>query len=215
MLGDPRFAALGVRDSRLVVPYDMALDPASLTRYAPVLDLARARGVRVLVSFAASARAPRPLPSARAYARAVRAFRARFPSVDELGTWNEANHASQPTARHPGPWKRAHPPPAAAAPPPRPGGAAVPGAAPRVPRLPDRGGRRARPARLHALDPGVPPRGGRRADLGAARLRRRQPLPRRLGAPSAAGDRRARPGLAHRDRRRRALRALVRLRRAP
>src|SRR3954451_24686120 len=102
MLGDPRFAALGVRDSRLVVPYDMALDPASLARYAPVLDLARARGVRMLVSFAASARAPRRLPSARAYTRAVRAFRARFPWIDELGTWNEANHASQPTDRHPG-----------------------------------------------------------------------------------------------------------------
>jgi hypothetical protein len=102
MLGDPRFAALGVRDSRLVVPYDLALDPPSLARYAPVLDLARARGVRMLVSFAASARAPRRLPSAQAYGRAVRAFRARFPWIDELGTWNEANHASQPTARHPG-----------------------------------------------------------------------------------------------------------------
>jgi hypothetical protein len=102
MLGDPRFAALGVRDSRLVVPWDVAVDPASLARYAPVLDLARARGVRMLVSFAASARTPRRLPSASAYGRAVRAFRARFPWVTELGAWNEANHASQPTARHPG-----------------------------------------------------------------------------------------------------------------
>jgi hypothetical protein len=102
MLNDPRFAALGVRDSRLVVPYDVALDPASLARYAPVLDLAHARGVRMLVSFAASARTPRRLPSVRAYTRAVRAFGARFPWVSELGTWNEANHASQPTARHPG-----------------------------------------------------------------------------------------------------------------
>jgi hypothetical protein len=67
-----------------------------------VLDLARARGVRMLVSFAASARTPRRLPSARAYGRAVRAFRARFPWIADLGTWNEANHVSQPTARHPG-----------------------------------------------------------------------------------------------------------------
>src|SRR3954470_14899732 len=102
MLGDPRFAALGVRDSRLVVPYDMALDPVPLARYAPVLDLARARGVRMLVSFAASARAPARLPSVRAYRRAARAFRARLPWVHDLGAWNEANHASQPTARHPG-----------------------------------------------------------------------------------------------------------------
>jgi hypothetical protein len=31
----------------------------------------------------------------------VLAFRARFPWVHDLGAWNEANHASQPTARHP------------------------------------------------------------------------------------------------------------------
>ena len=102
MLEDPRFAALGVRDSRLVVPYDVALDPVQLERYAPVLELARARAVRMLVSFAASARAPAHLPSVRSYRRAVRAFRARFPWVHDLGAWNEANHASQPTARHPG-----------------------------------------------------------------------------------------------------------------
>src|SRR4051812_31249348 len=102
MLDDPRFAALGVRDSRLVVPYDLAADPAQLARYAPVLELARARGVRMLVSFAASPRAPGHLPSVHEYRRGVRAFRARFPWVHDLGAWNEANHASQPTARHPG-----------------------------------------------------------------------------------------------------------------
>jgi hypothetical protein len=67
-----------------------------------VLDLAHAETVRMLVSFAASASVSRRLPSARAYGRAARAFLARFPWIDELGTWNEANHASQPTARHPG-----------------------------------------------------------------------------------------------------------------
>ncbi|MFL5688360.1 MAG: hypothetical protein ACJ77I_05180 [Chloroflexota bacterium] len=102
MLEDPRFAALGLRDSRIVVPYDVAVDPVPLARYAPVLDLAGARGGRMIVSFAASARAPARLPSVRAYRRAARAFRARFPWVHDLGAWNEANHASQPTARHPG-----------------------------------------------------------------------------------------------------------------
>src|SRR4051812_4079472 len=102
MLEDPRFAALGLRDSRIVVPYDVAVDPVPLARYAPVLDLARARGVRMLVSFAASARTPARLPSARSYRRAVRAFRTRFPWVHDLGAWNEANHVLQPTARHPG-----------------------------------------------------------------------------------------------------------------
>src|SRR3954469_20263416 len=40
-LEDPRFAALGLGDSRLVVPYDVAGRPAQLARYAPVLDAAR------------------------------------------------------------------------------------------------------------------------------------------------------------------------------
>ena len=102
MLDDPRFAALGVHETRIVVPYDVAVDPAQLARYAPVIDLARDRGVRMLVSFAASARTPARLPSARSYRLAVRAFRVRFPWVHDLGAWNEANHASQPTARHPG-----------------------------------------------------------------------------------------------------------------
>jgi hypothetical protein len=102
MLDDPRFAALGLRDSRLVVPYDVAVRPQQLERFAPVLDTARARGVRMLVSFGASADVPLRLPSAAAYRRAVHAFRVRFPWVHDLGAWNEANHASQPTARHPG-----------------------------------------------------------------------------------------------------------------
>jgi hypothetical protein len=101
MLSDPRFAALGLRDSRLVVPYDVAIDPAQLARYAPVLETARARRIRMLVSFAARPAAPAHVPSVREYRRAVRAFRARFPWVHDLGAWNEANHASQPTARHP------------------------------------------------------------------------------------------------------------------
>jgi hypothetical protein len=102
MLADPRFAALGLRDSRLVVPYDIASEPAQLARYAPILDTARARRIRMLVSFSARGDAPAHLPSVREYGRAVRAFRARFPWVHDLGAWNEANHASQPTARHPG-----------------------------------------------------------------------------------------------------------------
>jgi hypothetical protein len=67
-----------------------------------VLETARARGVRMLVSFGARPAAPAHLPSVREYRRAVLAFRARFPWIRDLGAWNEANHRSQPTARHPG-----------------------------------------------------------------------------------------------------------------
>jgi hypothetical protein len=101
MLADPRFDALGLRDTRIVLPYDVATDPAQLARYGPVLDVAHAREMRVLVAFNRREDAPRRLPSAREYGAAVRAFRARFPWVRDVTTWNEANHAGQPTARHP------------------------------------------------------------------------------------------------------------------
>jgi hypothetical protein len=100
MLDDARFAALGLTDTRVVVPYDVATDPGELARYAPFLDEANARAIRVLVAFGAGAD-PARLPSTRTYARAVRAFRNRFPWIRDVTTWNEANHASQPTARHP------------------------------------------------------------------------------------------------------------------
>ena len=101
MLDDARFAALGLRDSRVVVPYDVASDPAQLARYAPILDAAHARRIRMLVAFAGRPDAPAHLPSVREYRAAVRAFRARFPWIHDFGAWNEANHSSQPTARHP------------------------------------------------------------------------------------------------------------------
>jgi hypothetical protein len=101
MLADPRFAALGIRDTRVVVPYDVASDAAQLARFAPILDTAHARRIRVLVAFGPRAGAPRHLPAVREYRRAIRGFRARFPWAHDLGAWNEANHALQPTARHP------------------------------------------------------------------------------------------------------------------
>src|SRR4029077_8307946 len=78
-----------------------AVDSDQLARYAPFLDAAHARRLRVLVAFNAAAGSNR-LPTVRAYPQAMRAFRARFPWAHDLGTWNEANHAAQPTARHPG-----------------------------------------------------------------------------------------------------------------
>ncbi len=193
MLSDERFTALGVEDTRIVVPYDVALDPVQLARYAPFLDTAHAREIRVLVAFNGPAASTR-LPSVRAYTRAMRAFRARFPWVRDLGTWNEANHASQPTARHP---RRA---------------AQYFNALRAL----------CRSCRIVAAD--VLDQAGfatwirtfrrtarGRADLGPAQLRRRQPRPRRLDPAPAPRDRRARLGVAHGDGRGRALRALVRL----
>ena len=64
---------------------------------------ARAANVKVLLGFGRS-RDPklvRKLPSVRAYEREFQKFRARYPDVDEFIAWNEANHCSQPTCRHP------------------------------------------------------------------------------------------------------------------
>jgi len=101
MLADPRFAGLGLRDTRVIVPYDLASHAAQLARFAPVLDTAHARHIRVLVAFGPRIGAMRHLPSVREYRRAVRGFRGRFPWVHDLSAWNEANHKSQPTARRP------------------------------------------------------------------------------------------------------------------
>jgi hypothetical protein len=62
--------------------------------------------VEPLVSFSAATgsrcpRRPCRLPSARAYRTAFRAFRHRYPWVRLVSPWNEANHRSQPTFKHP------------------------------------------------------------------------------------------------------------------
>jgi hypothetical protein len=101
MLNDPRFSALGVTDTRVVLPYNVVSDAAQLARYAPILDTAQARGIRVLVAFTGRADRARHLPSVREYTGALRGFRARFPWIRDLSAWNEANHAQQPTARRP------------------------------------------------------------------------------------------------------------------
>ena len=101
MLDDPRFQALGVKHMRIVVPYDVMDDPQALARYSPVFEQARAHRVRVLVAFNHSARRASRLPSVAEYTRNLRAFRVRFPWVNEITVWNEGNHATQPTYRNP------------------------------------------------------------------------------------------------------------------
>jgi hypothetical protein len=103
MFSDPRFANLGIRDVRFVVPYDVLTDPVQTARLDLWLAASRARHIRPLVAFAHSSRPGRlkHLPSVREYRRTWRAFHRRYPSVKLVSPWNEANHVSQPTARHP------------------------------------------------------------------------------------------------------------------
>lgn len=105
LFDDARFHATGIRNARLVVPYDVVKAGGWPLAVAD-LWLARAQrdGVEPLISFghALSKRRQLRLPSVREYAARVAEFRARYPWVREYSTWNEANLASaQPTGRYP------------------------------------------------------------------------------------------------------------------
>jgi hypothetical protein len=65
------------------------------------LAAARAAGVEPLVTFGASRVKPSSLPTVAQFRALFRAFRARYPKVHVFAPWNEANHASQPTADDP------------------------------------------------------------------------------------------------------------------
>ena len=103
MFTDEAFAPLGVRDARFVAAYDAlgnAVERAELDVY---LQAARAAHVRVLLGFGHS-RDPRlahTVPSVKRFEREFVKFRERYPWVRDYLTWNEANHCSQPTCRHP------------------------------------------------------------------------------------------------------------------
>lgn len=104
MFDDPRFAALELEHVRLVTSYDVACRPGVDRDSADTwLAGARRTGARPLVAFSFSPREGErwKLPSYRTYLRCFRAFRARYPWVRDYNPWNEANHSSQPTFRHP------------------------------------------------------------------------------------------------------------------
>ena len=103
MFSDPRFAALGIRDSRVVVEWDTFAFEDKARRLDAWMAAARAAGVRPLVAIEHSwtLGRQRMVPSARQYATLFRALRQRYPEVRTFSPWNEANHPSQPTARRP------------------------------------------------------------------------------------------------------------------
>jgi Glycosyl hydrolase catalytic core len=101
---DGRLKALGLREARLIVPWDAATsEPAAVQAW---LDAAAADGMAPHVAFGhlAGEKCPsRPCqaPSRSQFRAAVRAFINRFPQVRTYTSWNEANHESQPTATAP------------------------------------------------------------------------------------------------------------------
>jgi len=104
MFDDPRFAALGLEHVRVVTAYDVVCHPGPEQSYLDAWLAAAARtGARPLVAFSFSPRRGQrwKLPSYRTYLRCFQAFRARYPQVQDFNPWNEPNHSSQPTFRHP------------------------------------------------------------------------------------------------------------------
>lgn len=100
---DPNFRALGVKRTRLIVPYNAAQIPSE--RAATDAWMAAARGARqeIVVAFNPDpgARCPaRPcsMPSVRSYRRAVTAFHRRWGRFVRIyQPWNESNSRTQPT----------------------------------------------------------------------------------------------------------------------
>ncbi len=104
MFSDPRFEALELEHVRVVAPYDVVCHPGVQRYYLDVWLAAAARAqARPLVAFSFSWRPGQrwKLPSYGKFLRCFRAFRARYPQVRDFNPWNEANHSSQPTYRHP------------------------------------------------------------------------------------------------------------------
>lgn len=104
---DPLFDDLGVRRTRIFVPWNVALVPGEKERFGTWLDEARGAGTEPLVAFNHSREAQCPrrncrVPSIRQYKRAFLAFRRAFGrQVRVVSPWNEANHQTQPTGKKP------------------------------------------------------------------------------------------------------------------
>lgn len=96
MFSAPAWHALAEKRARVVVPWNLAYG-ARDRRGATWLNAARKAGVTPLVTWGPSGGR---LPSRRAFTRAFRAFRKRWPQVREFSTWNEPNLAGR-TARQP------------------------------------------------------------------------------------------------------------------
>jgi hypothetical protein len=105
MFDQPAFQRAKFARTRYFVPWNAMDDPVQLARARGYVQTARAHGFQVLLHISTDdLRIKRArLPSVSAYrskvGRLVRTFRAL--GVREFGTWNEANHASQPTYRSP------------------------------------------------------------------------------------------------------------------
>lgn len=101
MFTDPRFRKLGIEHVRLVVSYDAVAVDFERDLTDTWLKKAQQAGVEPFITFGHSRVHPEKLPSVAEFRRAFRAFRERYPKVRVYASWNEINHASQPTHDRP------------------------------------------------------------------------------------------------------------------
>jgi hypothetical protein len=100
---DPTYRALGLKRARYFIRWDAMRNPAALAAADQYIAAANAAGVKVLMHISSNDLTPRKakLPTVAQYKRDVGALVRHFKpkGVREWGTWNEANHETQPTFR--------------------------------------------------------------------------------------------------------------------
>jgi hypothetical protein len=103
IFGDAHWRALGLKDVRVVASYDALDSPWQRAQLDQYMSAAHAAGARVLLSFGHSRIQGKEhhLPTVATFTYEFLRFRARYPWVKDYLTWNEANHCSQPTCKHP------------------------------------------------------------------------------------------------------------------
>ncbi len=103
MFAAPLFGDLGVRNARLVVPWDAMDGGFERVELFAWLGAAQAAHITPLLSFGHSRRPGREKvrPSPTTLQHQFRRLRANFPWVREFVTWNEPNHCGQPLCRRP------------------------------------------------------------------------------------------------------------------
>jgi hypothetical protein len=101
MFADANFLALGIRTARIVVPYDAVVRGGwERDQIDSWMAAAAEHGIEPSVAFERS-RHPEAAPSVDSYSAAIEAFRDRYPQVQIVAPWNEANHPVQPTWNNP------------------------------------------------------------------------------------------------------------------
>ena len=103
VFSDPNYRALGLKRTRYFIRWDAIRNPAALGAADQYVAAANAAGVKVLMHISSNNLTPRKakLPTVSQYKRDVGALVRHFKpmGVREWGTWNEANHETQPTFR--------------------------------------------------------------------------------------------------------------------